>query len=106
MPGYEVGIEAMRNAAQGAQAAADELRAVDPASALRAGAAALPGARAVEKIDEVREVWKDRGNALAGEFAHYGDSLSSAAELYLRAEDKAVAHLEAVPSDSGPLRAF
>jgi hypothetical protein len=80
--GYQAVISEIEKAGKAAGRVADEVRGVDPASAVLDGDAGLAGTRMIGKLAALKQAWTGKGQQWAGGFASYADDLTKAAALY------------------------
>ncbi|WP_020673642.1 type VII secretion target [Amycolatopsis nigrescens] len=104
MAGYEVVIEALREAGQAAGGASDTIGGVNAADSLPTGEAGMPGGRVVGKINAVRAAWQDRTRGLTTGFTEVSDAFSQAVQLYRTNEHAAQADLREATNSAGGRR--
>lgn len=87
MDEIEVQINQLLNAAEAAASAAEQARAVEPGSALEAIASALPGGAAASMAPTLVSTFNERTKVWADEIDRWGESVRSAAQLYVDGDE-------------------
>lgn len=106
MGGFEAKIEEIRQTGQAAGRAADTVRGVNAASAWPEGDAGMPGAKAVGKVDGVRQAWQQIQTGTAEDLDNHATSVNSAADLYASSDQAAKDALSTKEAPSGGVKAF
>lgn len=101
MAGYEVVLAAMAHSAASARSAADQMAAVDLAGTLEGVEQAMPGARSLGKVGQVRQAWQGRTQQLAGELRDHAQGIDASKRGYEANEESAKRDLHAVDPRAG-----
>jgi hypothetical protein len=97
MDGFEVPVEALREAALAGASAIAGVTALPLDQAAAAVGAAVPGGAADAAAVVLAPVWRARLEAAADALTHYAEALRAVADCYDAAERKAVASLAGEP---------
>lgn len=105
MSGFEAKIEEIRQTGQAAGRAADTVRGVNAAGAWPSGDAGMPGAKAVAKLDAVRQAWEQTQTGSASALDGHASSVNSAADLYASSDQAAQDALSTKEAPTGGVKA-
>ncbi|MGH4020393.1 MAG: hypothetical protein ACRDT0_14390 [Pseudonocardiaceae bacterium] len=93
MSGYQVIIDALRQAGGAAESAGEQVGAVDLAGTLTDVADALPGSRSVQAATGAANVWTDQIERWRADAQRLGQGMSASADRYAASEEAAEADL-------------
>jgi hypothetical protein len=103
--GFEAKIEEIRETGRAAGRVADLVSGVNAASAWPPGDAGMPGARAVTKLEAVRQLWKTIQTGTASDLDEHSTSTQTAADHYASNEQAANDALSLREEPHGGIRA-
>ncbi|MGC7100422.1 hypothetical protein ACPZ19_37565 [Amycolatopsis lurida] len=89
MSGFEAKIEEIRQTGRAASRAGDIVGGVNAASAWPAGHAGMPGAKAVAKLDAVRQAWQQIQTGTVSDLDGHAANINAAADHYTGNEQAA-----------------
>ncbi|MEQ7124916.1 type VII secretion target [Actinopolymorpha sp. B11F2] len=92
---YQTQIGALRDAAEAAESAGEQVTAVGLADAIDDAATGVPGGRSVAALGALGKAWTDEIAWWVGQAAGYAKALRSAADNYETHEDAAARDLSA-----------
>lgn len=95
MAGYEAVIGAIRQAAQSAGSAAEQVNGVDLGGSVNAVGAAMPGAKAAGAASQLGSVWSQKITAWSNDMKVHAEGLRAAADRYAGNEQAANRDLRA-----------
>lgn len=105
MSGFEAKIEEIHETGRAAGRVADLVSAVNAATAWPPGNAGMPGARALAKLEAVRQAWQSIQTGTANDLDEHSTSMRTAADLYASNEQAANDALSLVEEPRGGIRA-